>query len=65
MEVLRYRHDNRKNGVTLGYPEGDVGRIKTQQAFLKAMVEQLLKSVKMCRKSGSSFRYFRTMWRQT
>ena len=43
MEVLRYRHDNRKNGVTLGYPEGDVGRIKTQQAFLKAMVEQLLK----------------------
>ena len=23
-----------KNGVTLGYPEGDVGRIKTQQAFL-------------------------------
>ena len=43
MEVLRYRHDNRKNGVRLGYPEGDVGRIKTQQAFLKAMVEQLLK----------------------
>ena len=42
MQVLRYRHDNRKNGVTLGYPEGDVGRIKTQQAFLTAMVEQLL-----------------------
>ena len=42
MEVLRYRHDNRKNGVTLGYPEGDVGRIKTQQAFLTAMVDQLL-----------------------
>ncbi len=47
MEVLRYRHDNRKNGVTLGYPEGDVGRIKTQQAFLKAMVEQLLKVEKI------------------
>ena len=43
MQVLRYRHDNRKNGVTLGYPDGDLGRIKTQQAFLTAMVEQLLK----------------------
>ena len=43
MQVLRYRHDNRKNGVTLGYPDGDLGRIKTQQALLKAMVEQLLK----------------------
>jgi LCP family protein required for cell wall assembly len=43
MQVLRYRHDNRKNGVRLGYPEGDVGRIKTQQAFLKAMVEQVLR----------------------
>ena len=42
MEVLRYRHDNRKNGVMLGYPDGDLGRIKTQQALLKAMVEQLL-----------------------
>ncbi len=26
-----------------GYPDGDLGRIKTQQAFLSAMVEQLLK----------------------
>ena len=40
MEVLRYRCDNDKR---YGYPEGDVGRIKTQQAFLSAMVEQLLK----------------------
>ena len=40
MEVLRYRRDNDKH---YGYPEGDVGRIKTQQAFLSAMVEQLLK----------------------
>lgn len=42
MQVLRYRHDNRRNGVMLGYPDGDLGRIKTQQALLKAMVEQLL-----------------------
>ena len=47
MQVLRYRHDNRKNGVTRGYPDGDLGRIKTQQAFLKAMVEQLLRPKNM------------------
>ena len=47
MQVLRYRHDNRKNGVTKGYPDGDLGRIKTQQAFLKAMVEQVLKPKNM------------------
>ena len=39
MQVLRYRHDN---NMKYGYPDGDLGRIKTQQAFLKAMVEQLL-----------------------
>ena len=47
MQVLRYRHDNRKNGRTLGYPEGDVGRIKTQQDFLKAMAEQVLQPKNM------------------
>jgi len=40
MQVLRYRHDN---NMKYGYPDGDLGRIKTQQALLKAMVEQLLK----------------------
>lgn len=40
MQVLRYRHDN---DMRYGYPDGDLGRIKTQQALLKAMVEQLLK----------------------
>lgn len=44
MQVLRYRHDN---DLRYGYPEGDVGRIKTQQAFLKAMVEQVLKPKNM------------------
>ena len=43
MQVIRYRHDNRVNGKTLGYPDGDLGRIKTQQAFLKAVIEQFLK----------------------
>ena len=39
MQVLRYRYDT---GKKRGYVEGDIGRIKTQQAFLTAMVEQLL-----------------------
>ena len=39
MQVIRYRHDN---NMKYGYPDGDLGRIKTQQAFLKAVVEQLL-----------------------
>lgn len=43
MQVLRYRHDNRVNGVMKGYADGDLGRIRTQQALLKAMVSQLLK----------------------
>lgn len=44
MGVIRYRHDNRRpNGVLPGYPNGDLGRIETQQAFLKAVLEQCLK----------------------
>ena len=37
MQVLRFR-----KGAN-GYATGDIGRIETQQAFLQAMVEQLLK----------------------
>ncbi len=37
MQVLRFRKG------TNGYADGDIGRIGTQQAFLKTMVEQLLK----------------------
>ena len=44
MQVLRYRHDN---NMKHGYAEGDVGRIKTQQAFLKAMAEQVLQPKNM------------------
>ena len=46
MGVVRYRHDNTKwvNGklVMPGYPDGDLGRIKTQQAFLTAVIEKCL-----------------------
>ena len=39
IQVLRYRHDT---DIHYGYPDGDLGRIKTQQSLLKAMIEQLL-----------------------
>lgn len=55
MQVLRYRHDNNRKH---GYAEGDLGRIKTQQAFLKAMVEQLLKPKNMT-KAGPLIEVFK------
>lgn len=39
MGVIRYRHDN---NMRYGYANGDLGRIETQQAFLKAVIQQLL-----------------------
>lgn len=39
MGVIRYRHDN---DMRYGYADGDLGRIKTQQAFLTAVVKQCL-----------------------
>ena len=42
MGVVRYRHDNMVNGKMKGYPNGDLGRIETQQAFLTAVIEQCL-----------------------
>ncbi len=39
IQFLRWRKDN--NGI--GYPGGDVGRVKAQQMFMKEMVKQTLK----------------------
>jgi len=38
-DFLRWRHNN---NYTVGYPDGDVGRIKTQQYFVKELVKQTL-----------------------
>jgi len=38
-DFLRFRHNN---NYTVGYPDGDVGRIKTQQYFMKELVKQTL-----------------------
>lgn len=39
-DYLRWR---KNNDGTVGYPEGDVGRIKAQQNFLKELIKQSLK----------------------
>lgn len=39
-DFLRWRHNN---AMTVGYPDGDIGRIKAQQYFMKEFVKQTLK----------------------
>ena len=49
MQLLRWRHNNRmvngRNVVYGGYPNGDLGRVETQQAFLNAVIEKCLSSI--------------------
>ncbi len=40
-QLIRFRKGN-KGSEYQGYPEGDTGRIKTQQAFIKAAINQFL-----------------------
>ena len=65
MQVLRYRHDNRKNGVTLGYPDGDLGGSKPSRHFLTAMVEQLLKLENITKVNEFAKGVPGKMWRRT
>jgi len=54
MQVIRWRHNN--DGT--GYPDSDLGRIRTQQNFLKAVIKQLLQ-VKNVTKIGEFATVFR------
>jgi LCP family protein required for cell wall assembly len=38
-DFLRFRHNN---DMTVGYPDGDVGRTRTQQYFMKELVKQTI-----------------------
>ncbi len=44
MQVIRWRHGNTnpETGLTPGYADGDLGRIRTQQGFLKAVIKKCL-----------------------
>lgn len=41
IQFLRFRHANRGSGYK-SYPEGDIGRVKAQQNFMKAAFKQML-----------------------
>lgn len=45
MQLIRWRHNSDKDGniIRSGYAQGDLGRVKTQQDFLKAVLEKCLK----------------------
>ena len=46
MQLLRWRKNSTASGqVYGGYPNGDLGRIETQQAFLTAVIEKCLNSM--------------------
>ncbi|SBW06683.1 Cell envelope-like function transcriptional attenuator common domain protein [uncultured Eubacteriales bacterium] len=47
MQLLRYRHDSDDSGHILnsGYVDGDLGRIKVQQDFLKTTISQCLEKI--------------------
>ena len=47
MQLLRYRHDSDEAGNILGsgYVDGDLGRIRVQQDFLRAAIEQCLEKI--------------------
>lgn len=42
MQLIRFRHNN---DLSVGYADGDIGRIATQQAFLKTVIQKCLSSI--------------------
>lgn len=54
-DFLRWRHNN---SYTVGYKEGDVGRIKAQQYFMKELVKQTLKPKNLLKLPGLIEAYF-------
>lgn len=54
-DFLRWRHNN---SYTVGYKDGDVGRIKAQQYFMKELVKQTLKPKNLLKLPGLIETYF-------
>ncbi len=54
-DFLRWRHNN---SYTVGYKEGDVGRIKAQQYFMKELIKQTLKPKNLIKLPGLVETYF-------
>ncbi|MFR1052311.1 MAG: LCP family protein [Lachnospirales bacterium] len=59
MGLIRYRKQSDDSGhVTGGYANGDLGRIETQQAFMKAVIAQCLKMDKLLTNLGEYITIF-------
>lgn len=56
VKYLRYRHNTDK---TVGYPDGDLGRIRAQQEFLKSAIKKSL-SLKLINVVNTAFDYVKT-----
>ncbi|MFA5524739.1 MAG: LCP family protein [Tissierellales bacterium] len=56
VKFLRYRHNT---DMTVGYPDGDLGRIKAQQQFLKSAIKKSL-SLKIFNVVNTAFDYVKT-----
>lgn len=56
VKFLRFRHNN---DMTVGYPDGDLGRIRAQQEFLKSAIKKSL-SLKLVNVVSTAFDYVKT-----
>ncbi len=56
VKFLRFRHNN---DMTVGYPDGDLGRIRAQQQFMKSAIKKSL-SLKLINVVKTSFDYVKT-----
>lgn len=56
VKFLRFRHNN---DMTVGYPDGDLGRIKAQQQFMKSAIKKSL-SLKLVNVVRTGFDYVKT-----
>lgn len=56
VKFLRFRHNNDR---TVGYPDGDLGRIRAQQQFMKSAIKKSL-SLKLVNVVRTGFDYIKT-----
>ncbi|WIV13033.1 LCP family protein [Proteiniborus sp. MB09-C3] len=56
VKFLRFRHNN---DMTVGYPDGDLGRIRAQQQFLKSAIKKSL-SLKIINVVNTAFDHVKT-----
>jgi len=56
IQFLRFRHNN---DLTVGYPDGDLGRVKAQQQFIKSAIKKSI-SFKLPSVINATFKYVKS-----